>query len=203
MRSKLGFLLFNQFEDLDFFGPWEILSLWSQQFNGPELFLISEHTGQVSSIRGLSIQTTTTFEQCPTLDFLLVPGGQGTRKEVSNHTLINFIKRQALQAQHILSVCTGAFLLQAAGLLENKHATTHWASINRLREFPKVHVLESRFVRDNNIWTSAGVSAGIDLSLAFVAAIAGNETAGNIQLYAEYYPSTIIYPTKQKLPNYL
>ncbi len=108
--------------------------------------------------------------------------------------------------QQVLSVCTGAFILQAAGLLQDKQATTHWNSLERLRAFPEVRVIEQRFVRDGNIWTSAGVSAGIDLALALVAELAGAEIAGKVQLAMEYYPSGVKYGNAHlgpEAPGYL
>jgi transcriptional regulator GlxA family with amidase domain len=205
MSSRFGFLLFDNFEDLDFFGPWEMFAHWSKQFNGPkELLIINEHGKEVTSVKGLTIKTSLDFVQCPALDYLFIPGGLGTRKEVDNEKIIAFIQDKAPTCQQILSVCTGAFLLQKAGLLHNKKATTHWSSLNRLRAFEDVHVVEERYTRDGNIWTSAGVSAGIDMSLAFIDAIAGAEVAGQIQLFAEYYPSNKIYPTPgHSLPKYI
>lgn len=205
MNKRFGFLLFEQFEDFDFVGPWEMIGLWSQNFDGPkELIIINEGGGSVISEKKLVIKTQADFKHCPSLDYLLVPGGQGTRSEVHNTKLISFIKMQSLKCEQILSVCTGAFLLQAAGLLNGKKATTHWASLDRLREFAEIEVLEKRFVKDNNIWTSAGISAGVDMSLAFIAEMAGEKTAGDIQLQAEYYPERKIYSKHSDyLPAYV
>ncbi len=205
MNARFGFLLFDQFEDLDFVGAWEMLALWSQKFDGPnELFIINEQGGLVKSVKGLSIQSHTDFGSCPALDYLLVSGGQGTRTAVSNKQLISFIETQSKNCKQMLSVCTGAFLLQAAGLLTNKTATTHWASLDRLKAFTDVNVVEQRYVNDGDIWTSAGVSAGIDMVLAFIAATAGEVVAGDIQLLAEYYPQLRIYSnSKNYLPAYV
>lgn len=204
MQNNFGFLLFDEFEDLDFVGPWEMIGLWGKQYYGPQnVFTVSETGKLLKSTKDMYYQPHYNFAQCPRLDYLLVPGGQGTRKEVDNANLVAFIKAQAANCQHVLSVCTGAFLLQAAGLLDGKKATTHWMSIERLKEFPEIQVAEERFTRDGNIWTSAGVSAGIDLALAFVAYIAGEETAGKVQLHAEYYPADKIYNSNSKLPSYI
>lgn len=140
----------------------------------------------------------------PALDYLLIPGGQGTLTEVNNPNITAFIKTQSASCKAILSVCTGSFLLQAAGLLKDKKATTHWASLERLRAFKDIEVIEKRFIRDGNLWTSAGVSAGIDMTLNFIAETAGEETAGDIQLYTEYYPESCVYPNKMNvLPGYV
>ncbi len=204
MQKQFGFLLFDQFEDLDFFGPWEMFGLWHKNFNGPKLVTISETGAPVSSTKNLTITPDYTIENCPALDYLLVPGGQGTRTEVNNKNLISFIAKQATHCEQVLSVCTGAFMLHQAGLLNDKQATTHWASLDRLRALSKVSVLEQRFVNDGNIWTSAGIAAGMDMALAFIAAISDEKTAGNIQLQTEYYPQQKIYPHDNvKLPAYV
>jgi transcriptional regulator GlxA family with amidase domain len=199
---NFGFLLFPDVEELDFIGPWEIIGMWSKYFNGPERrLLISQGGGAIQCAKGLIIPTHCSFTECPPLDYLLIPGGQGTRKEVDNHALLDFVRRQALVCQQVLSVCTGAFILQAAGLLTNKHATTHWGSLDRLRQFSNVTVVEERFVHDGNIWTAAGVSAGIDLALALIADVAGDETAGKVQMSAEYYPSSKRYGSAHLSPD--
>ena len=120
--------------------------------------------------------------------------------------MIAFVQKQYPTCQHILSVCTGSFILQAAGLLEGKNATTYWGSLDRLRQFSDVTVVEERFVRNDNIWTAAGVSAGIDLALALIAAEEGDEMAGKVQLAAEYYPNGVMYGNAHlhpKAPAYL
>ncbi|WP_269849260.1 DJ-1/PfpI family protein [Methanosarcina horonobensis] len=166
---NFGFLIFPGLEELDLVGPWEIISLWSKFAQGPEnCLMIAENPEPVICSKGMSINPHATFEDCPPLDFLLVPGGEGTRREVDNPSLIQFVARQAENCKAVLSVCTGTFILHRAGLLTNKRATTHWASLQKLRELGDVEVIEDRIVRDGNIWTSAGISAGIDLALAFI-----------------------------------
>lgn len=204
MKAKFGFLLFNDFEDLDFVGPWEIIGIWSQYFDGPEIFTIAERKGLVKSCKNLFVQADYGFEDCPKVDYLLVPGGIGTRAAVNDSGLISFIVEKAKNCQEVMSVCTGAFLLQAASLLENRQATTHWASVDRLKEFTNISVLSQRFVKDGWVWTSAGISAGIDMALAFIADKVGEEVAGRVQLHAEYYPQQKIYSIDEhKLPKYV
>ena len=103
--------------------------------------------------------------------------------------LLDFVARQARSCQAVLSVCTGAFVLHAAGLLAGKRATTHWAQLDRLRALGDVQVVEERWTRDGQVWTSAGVSAGFDLMLQLIADVAGAQVAGQVQLAAEYYAS--------------
>ena len=189
-----GILIFDQVEELDFVGPWEMLTLWRAQAGGPETCLIVAPTlAPITCAKGLSVNPHASFETCPDLDYLLVPGGMGTRAEVNNPVLVAFIARQAGTCKAVLSVCTGSFLLHAAGLLSGKRATTHWGSLDRLRALGDVEVLEQRHVQDGRIWTSAGIAAGTDQMLAFIASEAGEEAAGKVQLAAEYYPEGIRY----------
>lgn len=199
---NFGFLLFPDVEELDFLGPWEFIGLWSRYFGGPEQRILVSQTGQVvPCAKGLKVVPDCHFDDCPPLDYLLVPGGQGTRKEVHNGRLLAFVQQQAHVCRQVLSVCTGAFLLQAAGLLAGKKATTHWRSLGRLRQCPDVLVAEERWVRDGHIWTAAGVSAGIDLVLALIADQAGEAVAGKVQLAAEYYPSLKRYGDAHLAPE--
>jgi transcriptional regulator GlxA family with amidase domain len=191
-RMNFGILVFNKVEELDFVGPWEMLTMWSKFAEGPQnCLIIGESSEPVICAKGLSINPHVSFADCPKLDYLLVPGGEGTRAEFNNRITIDFIATQAVHCKSVLSVCTGAFLLHAAGLLSGKKATTHWSSLDRLRELGDVDVIEDRFVSDGSVWSSAGVSAGIDMMLAFIASVAGTEAAGKVQFGAEYYPSSV------------
>ncbi|MCX6669636.1 MAG: DJ-1/PfpI family protein [Methanothrix sp.] len=197
-----GFLIFPGLEELDLVGPWEMISFWSKYAHGPEnCLMVAQKPEPVICAKGMSLNPHVTFAACPRLDYLLVPGGEGTRKEVDNKTLIQFVSDQAEHCQAVLSVCTGTFILKRAGLLSNRRATTHWASLQSLRKQGDVEVAEDRIVRDGNIWTSAGVSAGIDLCLAFIASVAGEDTAGKIQLGTEYYPSCKSYGGLHRHPQ--
>jgi transcriptional regulator GlxA family with amidase domain len=185
-----GFLVFPDVEELDFVGPWEIVGAWGKFHGGPETRLVvAERDAPITCANGLSINPHVVFDACPQLDYLLVPGGRGSRREVDNPLFIEFIRRQAAGCRAVLSVCTGSFLLQRAGLLEHRRATTHWGELPKLRKLENLEVVEERFVRNGNVWTGAGVSAGTDLALAFIAEEAGEEVAGQVQLFAEYYPS--------------
>lgn len=191
---NFGILIFPQVEELDFVGPWEMVTMWKQVAAGPEnCIVVAQTEAAVTCAKGLSVNPTVSFETCPQLDYLLVPGGQGTRKEVNNSVLLEFVARQARGCKAVLSVCTGSFVLHAAGLLRGKRATTHWGSLERLRALGDVQVIEERFTRDGNVWCSAGVSAGIDLMLKFIAETAGEDAAGKVQFASEYYPSSAIY----------
>lgn len=204
---NFGILVFPDAEELDFIGPWEMLGMWSKFANGPERrLLVAQELEPILCANGLSINPHVSFVQCPPLDYLLVPGGQGTRKEVDNSVLVSFISEQAKHCKAVLSVCTGTFLLHRAGLLSGKKTTTHWNSLDRLRALGDVTVVEERFVRDGNIWSSAGVSAGTDLMLAFIEDVDGEEAAGRVQFTAEYYPSPKQYGVSHhdsKAPRYI
>jgi transcriptional regulator GlxA family with amidase domain len=189
-----GILAFDGVEELDLVGPWEALTMWSKVADGPQdCFVVAESRRPISCANGLSINPHASFDDCPRLDCLLVPGGQGTRREVENQVLVEFVGRQAAHCASILSVCTGAFILYAAGLLHGRKVTTHWASLDRLRGLGDLEVVEQRFVQDGRIWSSAGVSAGIDMMLAFIKSEAGEDAAGKVQFSAEYFPSTVRY----------
>ena len=197
----------DELEELEFIGPWEILRIWSQYADGPETCpLISESGGTVGCAKGLSIATDTSFADYPQLDCFLLPGVRGTRREVNNAAIVDFARTQAAAATNVLSVCTGSFILDASGLLEGRRATTHRGSLDRLRNLPRVTVVEERFVRDEKIWTAAGVSAGIDLMLAVISDLAGEETTGICQSFAKYYPADHRYgnfDSSDKAPGYL
>lgn len=198
--SRFGFLLFPGLEELDLVGPWEMISVWSKRGKGPaQCLMIGERADPVVCAKGMMIHPHVTFSECPPLDYLLVPGGEGTRAQVDNGAFVQFVAEQGTRCRAVLSVCTGSFILHRAGLLAGKKATTHWGSLERLRLLGDVDVVEERFVRDGSVWTAAGVSAGIDLALAFIASESGDDVAGEVQLNAEYYPAGTRYGDVHRL----
>ena len=197
-----GFLIFQEVEELDFVGPWEIVGTWGKFYGGPEQrVVIAESDQPIVCANGLSVNPHVTFASCPALDYLLVPGGRGSRREVDNPAFIDFIRRQASGCRAVMSVCTGAFLLERAGLLTNKKATTHWGELPKLRKLEHLDIVEERFVRTGNVWVGAGVSAGTDLALAFIASEAGEDVASQVQFFAEYYPSLKRYGHAHRDPQ--
>jgi transcriptional regulator GlxA family with amidase domain len=199
---RIGVLVFPDVEELDFLGPWEMLGMWSREPGGPaQRLIVAQALAPVACAKGLSLNPHVSFADCPELDVLLVPGGQGTRREVDNPVLVAFLRERGARCRSLLSVCTGAFLLHRAGLLQGRRATTHWASLDRLRALGDVQVVEQRHVRDGNLWCAAGVSAGIDMTLAFIADTAGADTAGRVQLAAEYYPAAPVYGDPRQVPG--
>ncbi len=194
--KKIGFLLYNNLEELDLVGPWEIFGMWNQEADGPECLTVAQASSPVSCSKGLKLLPDVSFKTCPPLDIIVVPGGRGSRIEVNNSDLIDFIVKCSIECKYILSVCTGVFLLERAGLMKNRKCTTHWESHQRLKDITEVKFQDARFTEDDNIWTSAGISAGIDMSLAFIAKVAGEDIAAKVQLCSEYFPEGKVYSHK-------
>ncbi len=194
-RKRVGILVFPNVEVLDFCGPYEVFSVTRldeerrRDESSPfEALLISESAEPVVATGGLRVIPDATLETCPPLDILVVPGGWGTRKEVSNHRLLTWIAERAKQVEALTSVCTGAMLLGQAGLLDGRRATTHWRSLDRMRQaFPAVTVEdELHVVEDGHVVTSAGISAGIDMALRVVARYFGEGIGRATARHMEY-----------------
>lgn len=192
----VGFVIFPGITQLDFTGPFEVLSRLStpgsltapSKFPHAKTHVIAKTMLLVLSDRGLGIMPSCTFENCPPLDLICVPGGAGVVEALDDAETVDFIRRQSSGAQYVTSVCMGAFLLGAAGLLKGRRAATHWAFVDLLPLVGAKHE-KGRVVRDGNIFTSGGVSAGIDFALTIVAELAGADVAQSIQLGIEYDPS--------------
>lgn len=201
MKKNFGFLIFERAQPIDIMGPWEVFSFWKQVLHGPiDLHLISEKGGFVQLDNGIEIKTHFDFANAPPLDVLLIPGGVGRIQQAKNEKLLDFIRKKSSECQHVISVCTGMFLLYHAGLLEEKKATTYWRAIPELKEMG-VEVSEKRIVRQGKIWTSGGVTSGIDIALAFIEEIGGKEVAGQVQLLLEYFPDETLYVTPQTMES--
>jgi transcriptional regulator GlxA family with amidase domain len=188
MSITTGIVLFEDAEELDFAGPWEVFTM--ARTPGDSVVTIAETLDPIRSAKGLRVLPDHTLEDAPDLDVLLVPGGQGTRTQVSNRVLLDWIAKVAPGCTWVTSVCTGVFVLHAAGPARGKAVTTHWGSIERLRDEGDVTVHENvRYVRDGNLVTSAGVSAGIDMALWVVGQIYGIDHARVTQYSMEYDPA--------------
>ena len=148
----------------------------------------SERGGQVRCAKGLRVLADHSFDTAPPADVLVVPGGHGRRVEVNNARMIDFIRRTAARAEVTTSVCTGAFLLERAGLLAGKSATTYWGAMDEFEALGTVRVVRQRWVDEGNIITASGVSAGIDMSLYVVGRLWGPEVARTVQKGIEYFP---------------
>jgi len=191
MGITTGILLFDDAEELDFAGPWEVLS-WAAQHLFPEdrVVTVAEEERPIRCAKGLRVLPDHGFANAPPLDVLLVPGGQGTRREVANPELIEWLRKTGERCQWVTSVCTGALLLHEAGFARDRRVTTHWAFVETLRQRGDVTVLErTRYVRDGNLVTAAGVSAGIDMALWLIGQIHGVDAARKVQRGIEYDPA--------------
>jgi len=199
-RRQVGIVIYPDVEVLDFAGPYEVLSVCrldeSRRREEPspfEVLLVAGSREPVRASGGLRVLPDHDLDSCPPLDLLLVPGGWGSRREVDNARLIDWIRARAAGAELTASVCTGSFLLARAGLLDGRRATTHFASLGRMRHaFPAVTVVDDLQVVDEGaVLTSAGISAGIDLALRVVARYHGEAVARATARHMEYpYPES-------------
>lgn len=197
MPISIGILVFEDAEELDFAGPWEVFTMANevavQHLKKPavhDVKLIAETLDPVRCAKGLRVLPDVTIAQVSELDVLLVPGGWGTRKNSTNAPLLAWIAQIAAKAQWVTSVCTGALLLAAAGPAQGKKVTTHWAFVETLRARGEVAevLTDSRYVRDGNLVTAAGVSAGIDMALWLTAELHGTDFARAVKRAMEYEP---------------
>jgi cyclohexyl-isocyanide hydratase len=183
MPFQIGLLLFPDITQLDMTGPYEVFI----KFPDAKVHLVWKTLELVTAGGGMKIMPTTTFADCPQLDLICVPGGAGMNPLLNDAETIDFVRRQAQGARYITSVCTGALVLGAAGLLKGKRAATHWMSREMLAAFGATPVVE-RVVVDGNVITGGGVTAGIDFALVVAAEAFGRDVAESIQLGIEYDP---------------
>ena len=190
MAITTGILLFDGAEELDFAGPFEVFTVAAMLQPGNRVVTVAETTRPVACAKGLRVLPDHTFADAPALDVVLVPGGEGTQREKHNPALLAWVRAVAERATWVTSVCTGTQILHAAGPARGKRVTTHWSFIETLRAEPDLTVLERRrWVRDGNVVTSAGVSAGIDMALWLVGQLHGPDTARTVQHFIEYDPA--------------
>lgn len=189
-KYKVGIYLFDDVEVLDFAGPFEVFAVTSEQsdYQYFEVFTISENGEQIKARNGLKVQPDHSFENHPPIDILVIPGGMGTRVELKNDTVLNWIAKVNEQTHITMSVCTGSLVLAKLGLLQNQPATTHHTAFDFLSKIsPTTQVLkDQRFVDNENIMTAGGISAGIDLSLHVVEKLFGKETVRKTIKEMEY-----------------
>ncbi len=194
-RKRVGIVLFDDIEVLDFCGPFEVFSATRlnektrQEEPSPfEVFLAAETLSCVTTTGGMKVTPHYSFENCPPLDILVVPGGWGTRKELKNFVMLDWLRARSAEVETLTSVCTGSMLLGFAGLLDGLHATTHWRSLDWMRDsFPAVNVeYDKHVVEDGRVFTSAGISAGIDMALRVVVRCYGEDTARATAVHMEY-----------------
>ena len=181
---QFGLLVFPKVQQLDLTGPYEVFASWP----GGRVRLVAKTLDPVTSAIGLVLKPDVSFDDCPELDVICIPGGAGVNALMADEPTIAFIERQAERARFVTSVCTGALVLGAAELLVGKRATTHWASHHLLASLGAIPV-HARVVRDGNLMTGGGVTAGIDFALTLIAELAGQAVAEAIALNLEYAPA--------------
>jgi cyclohexyl-isocyanide hydratase len=184
MTLQIGMLLYPGLTQLDLTGPFEVL----HRLPDTRVHLVWKDTQPVRSHSGLGMIPTTSFADCPPLDIVFAPGGTGQIPLMTDTAVLDFLRRHGATAKYVTSVCTGALLLGAAGLLDGYNATTHWAFVELLPALGARHV-PGRVVIDRNRITGGGVTAGIDFALHLAAELAGEDIAKAIQLGLEYNPA--------------
>lgn len=182
--TEIIFVLFDNVTQLDFAGPVQFLS----RLPGAKIRIVSKDGLPVTTDCGFSIIPNGSFADCGQADIICVPGGHGVRQAVGDAALVEFVRQQGAQAKWVTSVCTGAFILGVAGLLQGRQATCHWAYTQLLPLVGATHKA-ARVVRDGNVVTAGGVTSGIDFALELIALIAGEDVARTLQLSLEYNPA--------------
>ena len=190
--TAIGVYLFDGAEELDWAGPWEVLAAWACQWpaDGVDVFTVAAEAKPVACAKGLRVIPDHTWETSPPIDVLLVPGGQGTRSLVGDEAALAWVRGHAERGALVTSVCTGASVLAAAGILRGRPAATYWASFEWLAQLdPTIELRRNdRFVDSGEVITAAGVSAGIDMALHLVARLHSVERAKDVRRYIQYDP---------------
>jgi transcriptional regulator GlxA family with amidase domain len=190
--ATIGILLFDDVEELDAIGPWEVLAWWCARHpdDGWAVTTFSRDGGIVRCAKGLRVVPDHSLDTVPALDVLLYPGGRGARMRVDDEAEVAWVRDQRARVPLLTSVCTGSLVFAKAGLLAGRPATTHWASLDRLADIdPTIDVRrDDRFVDDGDVVTSAGISAGIDMALHLVARFAGADRAREVRRGIQYAP---------------
>lgn len=190
---RIAVFVFPDVEELDFAGPWEVLSAWARGWpdDGIECFTLARVAGEIACAKGLRVVPEHDWGSAPPFDTLIFPGGRGTRPMLADDALLAWVRDKADRGVTIASVCTGALVLAKAGLLDGKPATTHHGSLDYLKQLGReIEVLpDARFVDNGSILTAAGVSAGIDLALHLVVRMHSVERAREVRRYIQYDPN--------------
>lgn len=189
---RIGIFLFDQAEELDAIGPWEVLAYWTRTWPGDgwQVITFSADGGPVRCAQGLTVHPSHSQASRPALDVLVYPGGHGTRRQLTDQAHLDWVRRLNAEAGLMTSVCTGSLVYAAAGLLRNRRATTHGQELDTLgRLDPSIGIQHGeRFIDDGDVITAAGVSAGIDMALHLVRRLAGPARAGEVRRALQYDP---------------
>ncbi|MFF2089926.1 DJ-1/PfpI family protein [Paenibacillus sp. NPDC058174] len=194
LARKVAIVVFNQIEALDFTGPFEVFLTSSGGGKDFQIYTVAPDEGPVTVLGGLSINPAYTIHNCPPPDLIIVPGGPGARTEMNNSALTDWIAQTAATAELVLSVCTGALILAKTGLLEDLNITTHHRALEELKAAAPasaVIIADKRYVDNGKIILSAGVSAGIDMSLYVVGRLLGADRAQLTATLMEYNYNSI------------
>jgi cyclohexyl-isocyanide hydratase len=182
----VGILIFPQVEELDFVGPYEVLSYINKVRPGSTaVLLVAENPEPVTAFNGMRIIPDTTLAECPPLDIIVAPGGKGRLAAMKNPAILEFLRSRQANARHVASVCTGAFLLAEAGLLAGRKATTYHTAFSELAAY-SVEVVPAKVVRDGEIITAAGVSSGLELGFYLLRLLFGADLAQEVARRIEY-----------------
>lgn len=195
--KQIGILIFDDVEELDFVGPWEVFQMVNevaglrQEAEPLCNRLISPDGGDITAVKGMRVGAHAAMPEVGDLDVLLVPGGYGTRALMKDKAVIAWIARTAADCEWVTSVCTGSFLLSQAGLLDGRRATTHWSAFEEFGRLGLAGTLvpDVRYVRDGNVVTSSGVSAGIDMALWLVGQWFGAQMSRDVARAMQYDPA--------------
>jgi transcriptional regulator GlxA family with amidase domain len=190
--ARVAILLFDGAEELDWAGPWEVLSAWARMWpqDGADVFTVATADRPVTCAKGLRVLADHVWDAAPEFDVVLVPGGQGTRTLARDETALDWVRGCRDRGSLVTSVCTGSLVLAAAGLLQGRPATTYWNAFDELLDLdPTIEPRpDDRFVDDGDVVTAAGVSAGIDMALHLVARLHSVERARDVRRYIQYDP---------------
>jgi transcriptional regulator GlxA family with amidase domain len=190
--TRIAIALFDGAEELDWAGPWEVLAAWAKQWpaDGVEVFTVAQRDGEVTCAKGLRVLPDRTWAEAGKLDVLVYPGGRGTRRELTDGAVLDWLRETKEGGTLMTSVCTGALVFAAAGFLRDRPVTTYWSAFDELRALePTVEARpDDRFVDSGEIVTAAGVSAGIDMALHLVARLNSVERARDVRRYIQYDP---------------
>ena len=192
LRTGIGIFIYDDVEELDWVGPWEVLRAWqlAHPEDGADVFTVAREAGTVSCAKGLRVLPDHSWETAPSIDVLIYPGGRGTRPQVGDEAIRGWVTSLAAAGALMTSVCTGSLVYADAGLLDGGPATTHWGALDLLEGLGNdIEVRpDDRFVDRGRVITAAGVSAGIDMALHLVARLQSIERAREIKRYIQYEP---------------
>lgn len=187
MTTTIGILLFDKAEEMDFVGPWEVLTAAMDGLSGERILTIAERSEPIRCEKGMRVIADATFADAPEIDVVLVPGGSGARREIDNPAMVKWLTETAARCTWVTSVCTGAFLLAGSGVTGGRRLTTHHSFIEALRELGGSEVVEGvRFVKDGNLVSAGGVMSGIEMSLWLVGELYGDEAVQRAKDYIAY-----------------